>query len=96
LKFIFQAANDILKEYDNKPGSFNIFNANQAKYKELNKLIDKINNKRFGTSDKRTLKTIRDSLHYKQKIEYTAAPTISPLKLTNTPTPKTPKTPKTR
>ena len=91
LKSTFQDANNILKKYDNSPDSLNIFNVDKADYIELNKLIDKVQNKKPGKSDVRTLIKIREKLHYNQRIEYTLPPTISPTKtpaISPTTTPK--------
>ena len=91
LKSTFQQAYIILKKYDNKPDNFNIYNADESEYRELNRLIEKVQNKKPGKSDVRTLIKIREKLHYNQRIEYTPSPTISPTKtpaISPTTTPK--------
>ena len=57
-----------------KEDNYNIFQKSYTKYKELNILIDKIQNKKKGTSDYRTLKTIRRELHFNSNDESRTTP----------------------
>ena len=57
-----------------KEDNYNMFQKSYTKYKELNILIDKIQNKKKGTSDYRTLKTIRRELHLNSNDESRTTP----------------------
>ena len=79
LKPIFQEAYKILNEklVKTMPDSFNLFNANPEKCRELNKFVDKIQGKKAGTSNIRTMKTLRERLHYNSNIIYSKSPSKS-------------------
>ena len=76
LKPIFQEAYKILNEklVKTMPDSFNLFNANPEKCRELKKFVDKIQGKKIGTSNIRTMKTLRVKLHYNSNIIYSKSP----------------------
>jgi len=50
--------------------SFNLFDNAPDMCKKLNKLIDKINNKKEGTSKLKTLTSLRKAFHYGQPLTY--------------------------
>ena len=63
---IFKEAHNLLSSSSivQLPDKYNVSENNPSLYTSLNQLIDKIHNKKQGTSDYRTLKTIRRELHF--------------------------------
>ena len=93
LKSTFQTALSILNDssYKDKPGSYNMFSNKDDRiaFNTLNKALDKIQGKKLGSNDVRTLKTLREKFHINEKIVYNESPSKqSPSK--KTPSKKTP------
>lgn len=59
------------------PDSYNLYNLNPEKCRELNKFVDRIQGKKIGTSNIRTMKTLREKLHYNSNIIYSKSPSKS-------------------
>jgi hypothetical protein len=74
LKSTLQKALLILNDpfYKDKPGSYNMFSdeGDRNALNTLNKALDKIQGKKPGTNDVRTLKTLREKFHINEKIVY--------------------------
>ena len=82
LKPIFKEAHQILSEPSilQLPDSYNVANNDEDLYKSLNLLIDQIHNKKQGTSDYRTLRTIRRELHFNPNEKISTTPKKTPKK----------------
>ena len=82
LKSSFVEAHNIFEMPSLKahPDKYNVFQNNFALYTKLNKLIDKVQNKTEGTSDFRTLRTLKRELHFGEKLTFVHAPKKSILK----------------
>ena len=74
LKDAFQPALLILNDphYKDKPGSYNMSSdeSDRIAFNTLNHSLDRIQGKKLGTNDVRTLKTLREKFHINKKIVY--------------------------
>ena len=74
LKSSFVEGHKILDGFNSKPEKYSVFKNDKPSYTKLNLLIDKIQNKKEGTSDFKTLRTLQRELHYGKTLTYVHAP----------------------
>ena len=74
LKSSFVEGHKILDDFNGKPEKYSVFKNDKPLCIKLNKIIDKIQNKTEGTSNFKTLRTLKRELHYGQNLTYVHAP----------------------
>jgi hypothetical protein len=74
LKSSFSEGHRILDGFNGKADKYSVFKKDKALCITLNKIIDKIHNKSEGTSNFRTLRTLKRELHYGKTLTYVHAP----------------------